>query len=46
MCGKFAVNPDWVFEMMKQFGKPRLWKPCRVETPSAHFSLSVCPPRP
>ena len=31
---------------MKQFGKPRLWKPWNVAAPSRHFSVSVRPSRP
>ena len=34
MCGKFTEKPDCTMLTMKQFGKPRLWKPWRVDAPS------------
>ena len=39
--GKFTVKPDCAMLIMKQFGKPWMCMPCRVRTPSAHFSVSV-----
>jgi hypothetical protein len=30
---KFGVKPDWLEDMMKEFGKPRVCNPCRVDVP-------------
>ena len=32
--------------MMNMFGKPCVVMPCRLSTPSFHFSAIVTPPRP